>query len=299
MVDIHGDGINFEGGTITGGRIKDAMRGKRSILSYGFRLQTVIWIVVVLVGFMSCNHTDEPVVARQVTCIHTNTYLVIDVDSREAAIIDVAGPIDSLLAIVVDQNLDMKYFLFTHGHFDHVMGLPKVKGRFPDALVGMTKHAFEDMQVQLEYGISTHGEEWLELMRQDRGTAAMLEFDPLEFGAVDLYLTDDQILRLGDRTIRVLHTPGHSRGHVCFGLDDRLFSGDLLFHRSAGHTGWLGGSEDDLMASLCRVYREFSRETIVYPGHDQYTTIGSELENNERATLSDCNGTASTRKSTE
>ncbi len=268
--------------------VDSAMREKRSILFHGDRLRSVISIAIVLTVLVSCSRTNELVVERQITSIHTNSYLVYDVISREAAIIDVAGPIDSLLAVVADRSLSLKYFLFTHGHFDHVMGLPGVRDRFPEAQVAMTRQAYEDMQVQLEYGIDTHGEEWLELMRQDPKTAAMLEFDPSEFRAVDTYLADNQVLQLGDRKISALYTPGHSRGHVCFGLDDRLFSGDLLFHQSAGHTGWLGGSDDELVASLCRMYRAFPPETIVYPGHDQYTTIGFELENNERMILSDC-----------
>jgi glyoxylase-like metal-dependent hydrolase (beta-lactamase superfamily II) len=264
------------------------MRGKRTVLFHGDRWRSVIWMGIVLTVLVSCNRTNEIVVERQITCIHTNSYLVYDVISREAAIIDVAGPIDSLLAIVADRNLSVRYFLFTHGHYDHVMGLPGARDRFPEAKVAMTRQAYEDMQVQLEYGIETHGEEWLELMRQDPKTAAMLEFDPTEFGAVDIYLDDNQILTLGDRKIRVLHTPGHSRGHVCFGLDEGLFSGDLLYYQSAGHTGWLGASDDELVASLCRMYRAFRPETTVYPGHDQYTTIGHEQENNERVILSDC-----------
>ena len=112
------------------------------------KLKLAFYLVFLLVW--GCGQSDEIIVNSQITCIHTNTYLVYSKQSKIAAIIDVAGPIDSLLSIVSNNNLQVKYFLFTHSHFDHVMGLPEIKKKFPNARICISKQAYEDMLIQKE-----------------------------------------------------------------------------------------------------------------------------------------------------
>ena len=97
------------------------------------------------------------VVQQQVTGPETNCYLLHDPESHEAALIDVAGPVDSLLATVRGEGLHVRYFLLTHGHFDHVIGLPAIRDSFPEALVCMHALGFEDMQNQREWAIGHFG----------------------------------------------------------------------------------------------------------------------------------------------
>jgi len=221
-------------------------------------------------------------VNSQITCIHTNTYLVYSKKSKMAAIIDVAGPIDSLLSLVSEKNLQVKYFLFTHSHFDHVMGLPELKKQFPDARICISKQAYEDMLIQKEWGIQNFGQEWVETMQKDPGTKKMFNFNPDTFNKPDILLEDNQILEFGSLKICAIFTPGHSRGHMCFSINGALFSGDVLFYRSAGHTGWLGGSEEELIKSIHRLYNSHPDETTVYPGHGPVTDIGSEKRENKK-----------------
>jgi glyoxylase-like metal-dependent hydrolase (beta-lactamase superfamily II) len=87
---------------------------------------------------------------------------------------------------------------------------------------------------------------------------------------------------LGDLKIKTILTPGHSRGSICFHVDNALFSGDLLFHRSIGHTGFMGGSDEEIVESVLRIYDLFPDNTKVYPGHGPFTDIGSEKRENRR-----------------
>jgi len=225
------------------------------------------------------------ILKRQVTYENWNSYLIYDSKSNEAAIIDVGGPIDTLVSFIADNNLRLKYFLFTHCHYDHVMGLPNIRNQFPEAKVCLTKAAFEDMQIQKQWGAENLGQEWLDMMNADPITQKMLDFDPSTFPAPDIYLEDNQILKLGNLNIKALFTPGHSRGHMCFYVNGSLFSGDVLWYRTVGHTGFLGGSKDDIIKSVRKLYDLLPDATIVYPGHGPFTDIKSEKRENKKITV--------------
>ena len=221
-------------------------------------------------------------VQQVVTGPGTNCYLLYDRESRDAAIIDVAGPIDSLLATVCSEGFNVRYFLLTHGHFDHLIGLPAIRDNFPDALVCMHALGFEDMQDQREWALENFGEEFIAEMMKDPELTKILAFDVKTFGEPDMFLQDGQTLELGKWLIRVLHSPGHSRGGLCYSVDSILFSGDVLFKGSVGRVDVQKSSRDDQIASVRRLYRELSDDIIVYPGHGESTTIGVERVDNER-----------------
>ena len=243
-------------------------------------------IVIMLILFVfNCSPSDKIIVKHQVTSQNWNSYLIYDSKSKEAAIIDVGGTIDTLISYITQDNLRLKYILFTHCHYDHVMGLPNVQDQFPEAKVCLTKVAFEDMQVQQQWGIENLGQEWLDGMTADPITQKMLDFDPSTFPEPDIYLEDDISLKLGNLNIKAIFTPGHSRGHMCFYVHEALFSGDVLWYRTVGHTGFLGGSRDDIIKSVRKLYDSLPDATIVYPGHGQFTDIGSEKRENKKITV--------------
>lgn len=217
-----------------------------------------------------------------VTGIETNCYLMYDPESLDAAIIDVGGPIDPLLATVRNEGLNVRYFLLTHAHFDHLIGLPAIRDSFPEALVCMHALGFEDMQVQREWAIDHFGEEVIAEWAQDPELSKMIGFDVKTFGKPDLFLQDGQSLEFGKREILVMHSPGHSRGGLCYSIDDMLFGGDVLFKGSVGRVDVQNSSRTDQINSVRRLYKELSDETIVYPGHGESTTIGAERAGNER-----------------
>ena len=97
----------------------------------------------------------------------------------------------------------------------------------------------------------------------------------------DVAIADGDTLHVGDIALSVMHTPGHSPGHVCFHLEEHhvLVGGDLLFRGSIGRTDFPGCDSDKMQASLKRVL-ELDDTTLVLPGHMEVTTIGEERATN-------------------
>ncbi len=111
------------------------------------------------------------------------------------------------------------------------------------------------------------------------------DYDLSIFVKPDILLEDNQIYKLGNLEIRTLLSPGHSAGSICFHVGDVLFSGDVLFHRQVGRTDLLGGAKETLVKSVRRLYAELPDGTKVYPGHGEFTDIGTEKLENEEVTV--------------
>lgn len=248
-------------------------------------MRTVLTFALAVILIAGCSDSGKLVVKRQVTGLETNCYLIYDAQSREAALIDVGGPIDSLLTIIQEESLNLKYFLFTHGHGDHTIGLPDIRGRFPKAMVCMHKKDYENTFIWNEWAYEYIGRETIEEWAKNPEFKKVLEFDPHTFEEPDIFVTDNQEFELGDFRINAIHSPGHSVGSICYHIDNSLFSGDVLFQRKVGRTDLLGGSSEDLARSVRRLYTMFPDETIVYPGHDAFTTIGAEKVGNDEVTI--------------
>jgi glyoxylase-like metal-dependent hydrolase (beta-lactamase superfamily II) len=115
---------------------------------------------------------------------------------------------------------------------------------------------------------------------EDPATAKMLTFDMATVGRPDIALRDKDCLILGRLQVHVMLTPGHSRGSVCYRVDDALFSGDCLFNNFVGRTDYYGGSSEDQLRSVKMLYSELPDKVRVYPGHGKYTSIGTEKREN-------------------
>jgi hydroxyacylglutathione hydrolase len=241
-------------------------------------------MLALVVGTVLCERSNLTV-EHLVTGPDTNCYLVYDPVTRHAAIIDVAGGIEPHLAVVRAKKLNVRYFLFTHGHFDHLMGMPRIRAGFPEAPVCMHRLDFEDMSTQLEWVLENLDPEILEWIPTDPEASKLLEFDAATFGAPDVFLEDGQQLEFAGRALHVLHCPGHSPGSVCFLVDDVLFSGDVLFRDSVGRVDVQNSSRDDQVRSVRRLYDLLPDETLVYPGHGDATTIGREKHENLKITV--------------
>lgn len=224
-------------------------------------------------------------VLHQITgSIKNNVYLIYDTVSKQAAIIDPGGEIDTLISCINDYGLDVRYILLTHGHSDHIYGVPELRKMYPDAKLCLNKLDYDDMFTLNDWILKTYGEKWVEEARKNPVSAKFLDFDYSSIGVPDIFAEDGQSINLGQLVIKMIHCPGHSPGSICYYTGNTLFSGDVLLYRTAGSTVSQNASREELIKSVRRLYDIFHDSTIVYPGHKQFTDIGAEKKENKKIT---------------
>lgn len=195
--------------------------------------------------------------------IEANCYVLTDGVSGCGAVIDPGDCSPRLTSAVADAGIrDLSYILLTHGHFDHIEGVAELLARFPSAQVAI-------------------GAADAPALCDPRLSLAARYARPFTAVPADLSLCEGQELTFGGVTLRVLETPGHSPGGVCFydEADGILFSGDTLFCGSAGRTDYAGGNVVLLMRSLLRL-AALPDGVTVCPGHGEATTIAREKRYN-------------------
>lgn len=189
--------------------------------------------------------------------ISTNCYAVVNEDTKEAVLIDPASYPKKLKNYLQDNGLQVKGILLTHGHFDHIMGI--------DAIL-------EDFKVP----VYVHEEEKEliadPILNESRTYTKGYAYDKAEF------VRDGQTLNLIGYEFKVIHTPGHTSGGASYYVESEnvVFSGDTLFHGSVGRTDFKTSSMSDLIRSIREKLFRLPDETVVYPGHMEATTIGTE-----------------------
>ncbi len=193
--------------------------------------------------------------------IEANNYLVADENSKEAVLIDCSERLPQIIDDVKNLGLKVKYILLTHGHFDHVMGVNEMK-----------------KELNAEVLINKKDEKQLEMTKTILGTFGLFVDKNPEY---DRFIDGNTELKIGDIPIKILETPGHTEGGMCYLIDGNLFSGDTLFKRYVGRTDLPGGNYSKIENSIKNVLYKLDDNTIVYPGHNEKTTIGYEKEYNE------------------
>ena len=194
--------------------------------------------------------------------LENNMYLVIDEKTKKAVLIDASAFIPEIIASVKEFGVDVEYILLTHGHFDHIMGLTELK----KALNAKAVICHDDLI------ISDNINEFTRLF------GGLSESVPPTY---EKFVKDGDIITVGDMQIKVIHTPGHTEGGVCYLIEDKLFSGDTLFRGSVGRTDLFGGSFEELLDSIKNKLFKLDDNITVYPGHGPVTTIGYEKKYNE------------------
>jgi len=210
---------------------------------------------------------DHVIIREETGTLRANAYLVYDKESKEAALFDVGGKIKDLLEEIEKNDLSLKYIFCTHLHFDHIQGVEKVRGLFPDAK--MAYHKFE-----------------LAILENSGPFARMFGFNPKSFGEPDFYVEEGKSYFLGELELKTILSPGHTPGSICFHIGDSLLSGDVLFKQGIGRTDLYGGSYQTLLNSLSELLA-LPDDTKVYPGHGDSTTIEDERNNNPFLSMDD------------
>ncbi|SDH93258.1 MBL fold metallo-hydrolase [Desulfosporosinus hippei] len=198
---------------------------------------------------------------RAMGAMGANCYLFSCAESKNAVVIDPGADGKRIYRWILEKGLKVEYILLTHGHIDHIGAVDELRELLGDVKVGIHEG---------DAGMLTDGKKNLSSY-----------FGPgLALQKADLLLGDGQELMIGKEQLKVIATPGHSPGSVCFLCSDGLISGDTLFAGSIGRTDFPGGSMDQLLSGVKNKLLLLPENTRVFPGHGEETSIGEEKRDN-------------------
>ena len=188
--------------------------------------------------------------------LETNCYLVWDISTGNACLVDPAGDAEKIKDFLEDNGLHLDFIINTHGHGDHIAANSDF--RAPVYIHNLDKDF---------------------LLNPEKNLSGDFLF-PLVSPAASRILEDGDTIKLGTLSMEVMHTPGHTPGSISISLDDVVFTGDTLFAGGIGRTDFEYGSEDDLFKSIRQKLMPLADDTIIYPGHGPESTIGEERDSN-------------------
>ncbi|MDR1632692.1 MAG: MBL fold metallo-hydrolase [Dysgonamonadaceae bacterium] len=198
--------------------------------------------------------------------VRENTYLLYD-ETKEAVVIDCGAYTDGekkqLSDFIREKGLTLKHVLNTHLHFDHILGnhfLYETYGLKPEY------NPADETMPGLKEGIVKFG------------------FSTFKYDTVfaEQYIEDKEIISFGNTRMEALSTPGHSPGSLSFysEKDACVFTGDALFRFGIGRTDLWGGDYEELIQSIRNKLLTLPDNTVVYPGHEETSTVGEEKKHN-------------------
>lgn len=191
-----------------------------------------------------------------------NTYIVYDESTLSGMVIDPGSDADKILGACNEENVIIKYILLTHCHYDHIMGLPKLRETTGAKFVSSKYTSINIGDPDINHSVSGLG-------------YAISE------KSSDIILSDNEEFTFDGVKIKCILTPGHTNGGACYLVNDSvLFSGDTLFLRSIGRSDLPTGNADELVSSIKNKLYTLDENIKVYPGHGKETEIGYEKKYN-------------------
>ncbi|ATD55337.1 MBL fold metallo-hydrolase [Clostridium chauvoei] len=178
--------------------------------------------------------------------LQANCYIVMDEETKEAVVMDPGGDADWIIKEIETLGANIKYILLTHAHADHDGGVVDLKKKYD---VPVYMHKEEEMY---------------------------MEKDNFVFGKIPKFysfIEDGDELNIGSLKIKCIHTPGHTKGGLCFLIEDKVFTGDTLFQGSIGRTDFSGGDFNEIIRSINDKLLVLPNNVEVYPGHGPKSTI--------------------------
>lgn len=188
-----------------------------------------------------------------------NTYVVGDENTKKCIVVDPGANLVDIMNFVKRQNLNVEYIVLTHGHGDHITNVLTLKDATNAKIVA-------------------HEEEKEILIDKRKNLSASLPSNTVELDA-DIYVKDNDTLKVGDMKLKFIHTPGHTPGSMCIKIDKHMLAGDTLFAGSIGRTDFYGGDYKKMEKSLKRLKNQ-DDDITVYPGHGPNSTLKIEKMTN-------------------
>jgi hydroxyacylglutathione hydrolase len=202
---------------------------------------------------------DKTIIKRLVVgSLSANCYVV--GKTGEGMVIDPGGNAEEIKRAITESCLEIKIIVLTHGHSDHIAALRDIQDR-TGAEVAIHSEDADFLETSSQFGISYR-----------------TPYPP------DRLLREGDTIVIGSMSFNVIHTPGHTPGSICLLSDNKIFTGDTLFHKGIGTTLMPGSSRRQLLESIKTRLMVLPDDTIVYPGHGRETTIGAERRDNPYVT---------------
>ncbi|HUF05571.1 MAG TPA: MBL fold metallo-hydrolase [Aridibacter sp.] len=208
-----------------------------------------------------------------ITPFQQNTRVVVCKKTGTAICIDPGEECADIVAFINNNGYTLQAIALTHAHLDHVGGTLALSGSFPDSEIIIHK---DDEEMYLNLPLQPL------MMGIPQAQLRPLKMDYGEPPKPTRYWEDGEVYEVGELRFKVLHCPGHTKGHVVLAEESekKVFVGDCLFENSIGRTDLPGGSYDELMDSLNKKIVPLGDDFTVYSGHGPETTIGKERTTN-------------------
>ena len=198
---------------------------------------------------------SENIYSIKVGQLEVNCVIAVCPDTSEAVIFDPGDETEKISGYIEEKGFHPVMILNTHCHYDHIGAVEDLRKKY--------NIKFYIHEAEKEYSIDP--EKNYSVMSDKK-----ISIIP------DALFREGEILKFGNKQLKVIHTPGHTLGGCCFLIDNVLISGDTLFAGSVGRTDLYGGDTDTIINSVTKKLLTLPENTLVIPGHDRITSIGQE-----------------------